>query len=233
MADKQHELLGTPGGSASRRAQRIRERRRSENANRTSMGRFVAALFPSETDKRLRREEHNWTTGAEGEQILASALARRCPNVLMLHDRRAPNSRGNIDHIAIAPSGIYVVDCKRYNGRIEVAQPLFAAARLKINGRDHTELIEGLDKQVARVKLALADIASDAPVQGCLCFVAAEGFLADTGLPVLRTLRIDGYPLYSARRLAQQLNRPGPLSADRARTLQARLAELLPQATRD
>ncbi len=230
MADEQHELLGTPGASASRKAQRIREQRQSKHANRTRLGHFAASLFPSETDKRLRRAERNWTTGGEGEQILASSLARRCPNVLMLHDRRAPNSRANIDHIAIAPSGIYVIDCKRYKGKIEAAEPLFGKAKLKINGRDQTKLIEGLDKQVARVKAALADIASDVPVQGCLCFVAPEAFLADSGLPLLRTLRINGYPLCYPRRLAKRLNRSGPLTADRALTLQAKLAELLPQA---
>jgi hypothetical protein len=148
----------------------------------------------------------------------------------MLHDRRAPNRRGNIDHIAIAPSGIYVIDCKRYKGRIAVAQPLFGKAKLKIGGRDQTKLIEGLGKQVALVKVALADIADDVPVQGCLCFVAPEGFFADSGLPVLRTLRINGYPLYYPRRLAKRLNRSGPLSADQTLTLQAKLAELLPQA---
>jgi hypothetical protein len=230
MADEGTELPGTPGASASRKGQRLREQRESKNANRTRLGRLAAALFPSDTDKRLRREEHNWTTGAQGERILASYLAGHCTNLLMLHDRRAPQSRGNIDHIAIAPSGIYVIDCKRYKGKIEVAEPLFGKAKLKIKGRDQTKLIDGLDKQVARVKLALAEVASDVPAHGCLCFVAPEGILADTGLPALRTLRINGYPLYSPRRLAKQLNRAGPLSTDRARALQAELAAVLPQA---
>lgn len=230
MADERHERLDTPGASALLKAQRLREQQQSLHANRTKLQRIAAALFTPETDKRLRQEERNWTTGAQGEQILASSLAHRCPNVFMLHDRRAPLSRGNIDHIAIAASGIYVIDCKRYKGKIEVLQPLFGKAKLKIGGRDQTKLIEGLDNQVARVKTALADIHSDVPVHGCLCFIAPEGFFTDIGLPVLRTLRINGYPLYYPRRLAKRLNRSGPLPADRALALRDKLAELFPPA---
>jgi Nuclease-related domain len=111
------------------------------------------------------------------------------PEVLLLHDRRAPMSRANIDHIAIAASGVYVIDCKRYKGKIEVATPLFGKPKLKIGGRDRTKLIDGLDKQVAHVKAALTDKSDDVPVHGCLCFVAPEGLLADTDLPILRTLK--------------------------------------------
>jgi hypothetical protein len=166
MADEQQAHLGTPGASALLKARRLHEQRQSLNASRTSLARLAAALFPPKIDKHLRQEEHNWTTGARGEQNLASSLARRCPNVPMLHDRRAHGSRGNIDHIAIAPSGVYVIDCKRYKGKIEVAQPLLGKAKLKINGRDSTSLIDGVDKQVGQVRAAIAEVANDVPVHG-------------------------------------------------------------------
>jgi Nuclease-related domain len=150
----------------------------------------------------------------------------------MLHDRAVPSSRANIDHIAIAPSGVYIIDCKRYKGKIEVAKPLFGEAKLKINGRDRTKLIDGLEKQVAHVKAALADVAADVPVHGCLCFVAPEGFLADVGLPIVRTLKINGYPLYYAKRLGKRLNQDGPITVDQAQRLQAELDRRLPPAIR-
>lgn len=230
MADEQHTHLGTPGASARLKAQRLHEQRQSLDAGRTSIGRFAAALFPSPKDRRLRQEEHNWTTGAEGEEGLARSLAERCPAVPVLHDRRAPMSRGNIDHIAIAATGVHVIDCKRYKGKISVAQPLLGKPKLTINGRDRTKLIEGLEKQVAQVKTALADMAADVPVHGCLCFVAPEGLLAESGLPVVRTLKVNGYPLYYPRRLAKRLNRPGPLTLDRVLSLQTELDRRLPQA---
>ncbi|HEX4188820.1 MAG TPA: nuclease-related domain-containing protein [Solirubrobacteraceae bacterium] len=230
MANQPPRHLGTAGGSASLKAQRLREQRQARQASRSGLGRLAATLFEPGGDKRLRQEERNWTTGADGEHDLAGYLARRCPDVPMLHDRRAPASRGNIDHIAIAPSGVYVIDCKRYKGKIEVSEPLFGKAKLKINGRDQTKLIAGLDKQVSRVRTAIAEIAPDVPIHGCLCFVTPEGFLADSGLPLLRTLKLGGYPLYYPRRLAKRLNQSGTLEPDRAARLQAELAERLPEA---
>ena len=139
-------------------------------------------------------------------------------------------SRANIDHIAIAPSGVYVIDCKRYKGKIAVATPLFGKPKLKIAGRDRTKLIDGLDRQVAHVEAALALVAAEVPVHGCLCFVAPEGLLADVGLPLLRTLKINGYPLYYPKRLAKRLNRDGPITPHRAQRLQAELDRRLPPA---
>jgi hypothetical protein len=74
------------------------------------------------------------------------------------------------------------------------------------------------------------NIAEDVPVIGCLCFVAPEGLLADSGLPVLRTLKIRGYPLYYPKRLAKHLNRDGPIAPERAFALQALLATRLAPA---
>ena len=120
----------------------------------------------------------------------------------------------------------------RLKGEIEVATPLFGKPKLKIDGRDRTKLIDGLDKQVAHLKVALADIAEPVPVHGCLCFVAPEGFLADVGLPVLRTLKINGYPLYYTKRLAKRLTQDGPITADQAQKLRAELDRRLPPAIR-
>lgn len=174
--------------------------------------------------------ERNWVIGAEGEQGLAAYLAGRCSEVPMLHDRAAPMSRANIDHIAISPSGVYVIDCKRHKGKIEVTTPLFGEQKLKIKGRDRTYLIGGLERQVAHVKAALAELDTGIPVHGCLCFVAPEGRFAEVGLPVLRTPKINGYRLYYARRLARRLKHSGPIAGEQARELQGELALRLPPA---
>lgn len=219
---------GRAGASARAKAHRIRARREAIYSGRGRLGRMLAYAFPSPQQERLRREEHNWRTGADGERRLAADLARRCPGVRFLHDRRAPMSRTNIDHIAVAASGVYVIDCKRYKGRIEVANPLFGEQKLTIARRERTDLIGGLEKQVAHVMAVIAD--PTVPVHGCLCFVAPEGPLTDVGLPTFRTLEVKGYALYYARRLARQLNRSGPLGAAQAQELAVQLAERLPSA---
>jgi Nuclease-related domain len=190
----------------------------------------AALLGPSAKEKRQLGEEKHWATGADGEQLLAESLARRCPEVLMLHDRRMPNSRANIDHIAVATSGVWVIDAKRYRGKIEVLNPLLGAPKLRIGGRDRTKLVDGLDKQVAAIQAVLSAVASEVRVRGCLCFLPPEGFMADSGLPVLRTLNIKGYPLYYPRRLAKRLHRRGTLTPEQARRIHAHLAASLPPA---
>ncbi len=198
----------------------------------TRIARTMAVLFPSAASRRRKAEERNWRTGAEGEEGLAAFLTRRCPQVPMLHDRAAAMSRANIDHIAIAPSGVFVIDCKRYRGKIEVTHPLFAPPKLKINGRNRTSLIRGLERQIVHVQAALAGLTTEIPVHGCLCFVAPEGRSGVVGLPLFRTQKIDGHPLYHAKRLARQLNRPGPIAGEEAAALQAELAKRLRPALR-
>src|SRR6202012_132424 len=119
--------------------------------------------------------EKAWETGAIGEEAVAAHLASSCPDVIVLHDRRMPGSRANIDHIAIAPSGVLVIDAKRYKGKIEVRKPFFGDAKLVIRGRDRRKRVEGLKRQVAAVKDALAIIDKDVPVGGCFCFTNPEG----------------------------------------------------------
>lgn len=182
---------GPAGDSARVRSEQIRERRRRVAEDRGWIARaFRVVAGPTAAEEQMMADENRWRTGSEGERMLAEGLARRCPSVPVLHDRRVPGSRANIDHLAFAPSGIYVIDTKRYRGQIRVEKPWFGAAKLRIAGRDRTKLILGLEKQLGVVKRALAGIADDVPVHGCLCFVAPEGWLADVGLPAFRTLRI-------------------------------------------
>jgi len=222
--------IRVPGSSARYQAERLRLDRELNAPGQSALGRALGALFPSPEMRRRQARERAWRMGAEGEQSLATFLAGRCPDIFMLHDRAAPMSRAHIDHLAIAPSGVYVLGCKRYKGKIEVTNPFFGARKLKINGRDRTSLIGRLARQVAHVKAALEGVDEEIPVHGCLCFVAPEGRFSDVGLPILRTLTINGYPLYYAKRLARRLNRTGPIGDEQAAALQGELAERLPPA---
>jgi hypothetical protein len=231
MNEREDPDPGVAGHSARREYERRRERRQRNVAAKSGFARLLAALLgPSAEEKRQLAHEKCWATGAEGEQLLAESLARRCPEVSLLHDRRMPNRRANIDHIAVAASGVYVIDTKCYRGTIKVRKPLIGSPKLKIAGRDRTKLLDGLAKQVAAVQTALSHVAPAVPVRGCLCFVAPQGFMADSGLPVLRTLKVNGYSLYYPRRLAKRLNRRGSLTAEQARVIHAELATRFPPA---
>jgi hypothetical protein len=221
------------GASAGRRAAAIRRRRSRLTDEQGRPARLVAALArPCAEEQLLIAQEKRWSTGAHGERTIAEMLARRCKEVPVLHDRRMPKSGANIDHIAVAASGVYVIDTKRYKGKIEVSRPLFGPARLKIAGRDRTSLIDSLEKQVTAVTGALGELGEEVPVHGCLCFVAPEGLLADVGLPILTTPRIRGVPLFYPRRLAKHLNARGALPPERAAEIAARLGDRLEPAVR-
>jgi hypothetical protein len=175
-----------------------------------------------------RRDGRSWAIGAKGEELMAASLAKRCPNAIVLHDRCVPRSRANIDHIAIAPSGVWVIDPKRYTGKIAVEKPFFGEPKLRIKGRDRSKLIEGLSRQVTLVREAMLEIAPHVPVTGCLCFMSPEGFLAEAQLPLVRTLIMNGYPLLYPKRVATRLNAPGDLIPEQVHAIAAQLAEHFP-----
>jgi hypothetical protein len=177
-----------------------------------------------------RRHRDSWATGAEGEEQLGTHLAMHCPAAIVLHDRRIPGSRANIDHIAVAPSGVHVIDAKRYKGKIEVRKPFFGEARLVIAGHNRTKLVAGLERQLEAVRAALHPTVPEMPVHGCFCFLNPAGQSGGSGIPLLRTLRIDGYELLYPRRLSKRLNAPGALSPESRWEVAALLAAALPAA---
>ncbi|MGH7765557.1 MAG: nuclease-related domain-containing protein [Candidatus Dormibacteraceae bacterium] len=120
-----------------------------------------------------------WERGSIGEQKLAAALAG-IDGVQILNDRRVPGTRGNIDHIVIAPAGVFVVDAKRYAGLIRIRDRgnLFKRDdRLYVGSRDCSKLAENMAWQVKAVERALestgVDLAS-LPIEPVLCFIDGE-----------------------------------------------------------
>jgi hypothetical protein len=205
---REHHSDGTAGASARREHDRRKARR--EDAVR-------ALKEPPPDDRR-------WAHGAGGEEMVAAALDARCrPEVAVLHDRRSPGTRANIDHIAIAPSGVWVVDTKRYKGKIQVAKPLFGPGKLKIAGRDQAKLVAGLLGQVELVAPVVAGVLPDVPVRGAFCFVEGD-------LPLLGTPSVNGILLLHRRSLVKRLNADGPLTVDDITTVTAALAGRFPPA---
>jgi len=217
--------LGTAGAGARREHERRKERREAKTREAHP---HVGGLLLRFQD--TPQSEKAWQTGAIGEEAVAAQLAKTCPDVVVLHDRRMPRSRSNIDHFAVAPSGVLVIDAKRLKGKIEVRKPLFGDAKLVIAGRDKTKLVDGLKRQVQAVRAGLESVGHDAPVGGCFCFISPDGQAGGSGIPLIRTLTIDGLPLFYPRRLSKHLKRPGPLGPRQIEELAEALVELFPSA---
>jgi hypothetical protein len=175
------------------------------------------------------QHERSWAEGADGEREVAASLERRCrPEVMLLHDRGIPGSRANIDHIAVAPAGLWLIDAKNHRGKLRVHRPLLGRPKLTIGGRDWTKLTEGLLRQVEIVRGIISGIDSSVPVHGALCFPRVD-------LPLLGILRggslcFDGVPIVYRKALTRRLNEDGPITRERAELLAMQLAERLPQA---
>ena len=219
---------GTAGGAAGREYQRRKDKRDAETkALPCGMRKLARNVFP---DPRPIRA---WQSGERGEIAVAKVLNRlEVKSVLALHDRRIPHRRSNIDHIAIGPAGIYVIDAKRYVGqRVEVRRfgGLFSPRRaeLFVGGRRKTSLINGLDPQVNAVIDALSELElpGGCNVSSVLCFIDADWSWLSGNLSV------NGSAVVGPRGLKKLVQRAGPLNSEARHRLHSHLAQRLPSMT--
>lgn len=117
--------------------------------------------------------------GARDERVLAAFLDREVGHVAtLLHDRRVPATRYNIDHLLVSSTGIWVIGVEGHSGKVErrnVGGRLAPDPRLFVAQRDETELVAGVRERAVAVERALEDVGfSSIPIRGCLCFTAAD-----------------------------------------------------------
>jgi hypothetical protein len=183
-----------------------------------------ASAYRESQRARGSRDARDWRVGALGESAVGRVLAQLGDDVRPVHDRQVPGSLGNIDHIAVARTGVYVIDAKNYTGRPRVdthpgADP--TARRLYIGRDDHTHLVHAVRRQVRVVANALDDPA--VPVRGILCFVG-------TSWEVLNGYLVAGVGITSTDGLAALLRIPGPIAPRRMDELHRRLLAALEAA---
>lgn len=189
-------------------ARREYERRRAndEARLRKDWGRLGGVAVALSSEKQSTKA---WSTGAVGEERVGAVLDRLASDSCrVLHDRRIPGSRANIDHLVVDASGVWVIDAKRYSGKPErrVEGGLFRprVEKLFLKGRDKTSLVEGVGWQVSRVREELRGV----PVAGFLCFVDAEWGLLDASFTV------GGVTVTWPRKLASMIKHSKGLDVD-------------------
>lgn len=213
---------GTAGASARREYER--RKAKHEDAIRTKHPKLGGLIVALSDDPQSTK---SWDTGAKGEERFGDAIDKRVGDRLrVLHDRRIPGTRANIDHIVVASSGVWVVDPKRYVDKrpalkIEGGLLRQRVEKLVVGGRDSTKLVAGLIKQVDLVRSA---VGSEVPVRGVLCFIEADwplfgGDFTINGVDVMWPKKL--YPLLEAH---------GPLSPDSIENLHRSLATAFPSA---
>ena len=163
---------GETGASARREYERRRDAREQRiRGEHPKLGGLILALSDDPQSTKA------WERGAVGEELMAKRLADVPDTFRVMHDRRIRGTKANIDHIAIGPSGVWVIDAKRYKDKrpeLRVGGGLFRprVESLRVGGGDGTKLVDGVKSQVDRVSDALAD--DTIPITGVLCFLEAD-----------------------------------------------------------
>src|SRR5262245_20275810 len=97
--------------------------------------------------------------------------------VVVLHDRWMPAGRGSIDHLVVAPAGVFVIDVRDDGGTLErrnLGDVARSELRLYVGGSDRSTLLHGVEDQMDVVREALVSTGFDVSVRGVLCFTAAD-----------------------------------------------------------
>ena len=138
-----------------------------------------------------------WQTGAEGELRTGRLLEPlTAEGFRILHDRKIPGSRANIDHIVIGPPGIFVVETKSLGGSLQIrGNDVFVAGRRK------TGMIDEVKREALAVESALADeiAAHGWTVSPVICVHRAD-------LPMFRS-EVAGVRIVSGRDLVTRLRK--------------------------
>lgn len=187
-------LSGTAGSSAAREYERRSQRhsrkveaeiaadgawREQVKRDHPLLGRAATAFTPKPKVGPEPLHVSAWKTGADGERKLGARLDHWAATTdgVVLHDRRIPRSRANIDHIVISSKGVWVIDAKEYKGMVSFTGGLLSKAELRVAGRRRTDLADGVRAQMGRIANVLDAAAAGRPrppVHGVLCFVGAE-----------------------------------------------------------
>jgi hypothetical protein len=212
------EDVGRAGASARAEYERRRAgdeaRRRAVFGPLAPLARLLAA--PKQTTE-------SWGRGADGEERLGDWLDHAVGGRgVVLHDRAVPRRSTNIDHIAVVPSGIWVIDSKHFTGRLErrdLAGWFVPRPTLFVAGRDQSRKVTSARRQQAMVA---ETVVAGPPVTVALCFTGVQ-----IGL-FTRPFTLEGVLVTWPSAFARTLVAPGPLDASERRALADRLARAFP-----
>lgn len=166
------------------------------------------------------------TDGADGERLAAHLRRALGDGAVVLTDRKVAARRGNVDHVVIAASGVWLIDAKGYRGMVEgrdVGGWFNIDYRLYVGGRDRTGLVAGLEGKVNTVRSALGE--GGPAVQGALCFTDA------TWKVFAKPCRAGNVWITWADALVKRIAAPGPLAPNDVVRVAVKLDEALSPAS--
>jgi hypothetical protein len=150
-----------------------------------------------------------WRRGAAGERRTARLLdPLERDGWAVLHDLALPGSRANLDHLAIGPGGVFVIDSKHYRGRLQ----LDPSGRLWHGRYPLAPALGAVSFEADQAALVLTD-----PDVVVVPVMAVHGAQVPWGKVV-----VNGVPVVAARRLPSMLRQlPAVLGPERVAALAA------------
>ncbi|MDR7086628.1 hypothetical protein J2X11_001467 [Aeromicrobium panaciterrae] len=197
---------------------RVAERRARITAAHPWIGRWlIGTVEPPHTVTAFAK-------GAAGERMVARKLNRELGHcVSFLYNRRVGNGseRGDIDIIAIAPGGVFVIDPKAYSRKRIRSNK--AGDNFVVDGRLRPALALGMRRHIDAVAIAVSEgPIPAAEVSAAYCFIGAE-------LPWGR-LVVDNVLATTPRGVVKMLTSSGPLTPEDRSALHQYLGTQFPPA---
>jgi Nuclease-related domain len=216
---------GNPGASAAAEGERRADRKVDQVRRRYGDHAAEVARVMADGDA-----SSTWGKGSKGESWLAGYIGREVgERVIALHDRLIPGTHGNIDHIFVSPTGVWVVDAKAFKGKVvrrEIGPLWRRDNELYIQGRNRASLANGVRRQVDAVNAAmrLDESLHGTEIHAVLCLVESEWALLDFPFQLGNV-----WVLYPGA-LKKRLRKSGSLSREAMERIARRLDLSLPSA---
>jgi hypothetical protein len=112
----------------------------------------VALLFMGAYLQRPQKLDA-WRIGAEGERRTGRYLDGLAEaGFIVLHDRNVPGYGGNLDHVAIGPTGVWAIETKNVAGKVEID-----GDSLRIRGYRQDKMVDQVYREATAVQVALGE----------------------------------------------------------------------------
>lgn len=118
--------------------------------------------------QQAERAQRAWEAGALGEALVAERLRElEDDGWYVLHDVHWPGRpKANLDHVAIGPGGVVVIDAKNWTGNVRIHH-----GELRQNGYRRNSAVDSVSEQAAALAVLLEPQHRQL-VSGWLCLVA-------------------------------------------------------------
>jgi hypothetical protein len=119
--------------------------------------------------EKLERERINFRKAATGEALVGYILERFPDDYRVIHDLTTPF--GNIDHVVVGPSGVYIIDTKNWKGVVTAD----GNGELLLNGRPTQKPeVRALSRTIMDIKEKVKVLSAlDPYIRGVLAFPSA------------------------------------------------------------